>query len=187
MERARKIGLVVALVAPAVAFASEAAHGEHAPSIGTLVLPIVNFAIFSFVLWRYAWPALRSALADRQAGVSRELSEGDVAHREARTELEKIEALRARSREDADKLIAEIREEGEAQARALLDQARRSAERIRRDAELLAAQEGARAAHGIRAEAADRIVARATEIVRQRFGEGEQRRAVADFLSEVRS
>jgi F-type H+-transporting ATPase subunit b len=182
-----KILLAIALGAPSAAFASEAGHAEHAPSIGTLALPIVNFAIFAFILWRYAWPAVRSALADRQKSVRREIDEAEVAHREARAALESIEALRARSREDGERLVAEIREEAEARAGALLTQARQTADRIRRDAEILGAQEGERAAHAIRREIADRIVARATELVRQRFGESEQRRAVTEFLSEVRS
>jgi F-type H+-transporting ATPase subunit b len=185
--RASTIALAVALGAASTAFASEAAHGEHAPSIGTLVLPIINFSIFAFILWRYAWPAVRSTLADRLKTVGKQLSDSESALREARSELEAIEALRARSREDGEKLVAEIRDEAEKQAGALLTAARGMAERIRRDAELLSTQERDRAAHAIRAEVAGRVARRAAEIVRERFGENEQRRAVAEFLTEVRS
>ena len=170
-----------------LALASEGAHAEHAPSLGTLVLPLVNFTIFAFILWRYAWPALRGALADRQRTVGRELTEAESALEEARRELESIEALRARSREDGEKLVADFRTEAEAQAGALMTAAQRMAERIRRDAELLGAQEKERAAHAIRAEIAERVIERAARLVRERFGESEQRRAVADFLSEVAS
>src|SRR6185436_19433939 len=105
MERAARIGLAIALGAASFAFASEPGHGDHAaPSIGTLLLPVVNFTIFAFVLWRYAWPAVRSTLADRQSSVGREIAEAEVAQREARGELEAIETLRARSREDGEKL-----------------------------------------------------------------------------------
>ncbi len=182
------VALAIALAAAGTALAAEAPHGEHhAPSIGTLVLPIINFSIFAFILWRYAWPAIKTTLADRLKTVGKQLTESEAALRDARAELESIETLRARSREDGEKLIAELRAEGERQAGALLTAARSMADRIRRDAELVSTQERDRAAHAIRAEVADRIVRRAADIVKERFGENEQRRAVADFLSEVRS
>ncbi|MGH7805115.1 MAG: hypothetical protein ACREQJ_12260 [Candidatus Binatia bacterium] len=186
--RASAFALAIALGAAAQALAKEAAHGEHhAPSIGTLVLPVINFSIFAFILWRYAWPAIRTTLADRQKTVGKQLADSESALREARAELEAIESLRARSRDDGEKLVADFREEAEKQAGALLTAARRMAERLRRDAELLSKQERDRAAQTIRADVADRVVRRAVEIVKERFGENEQRRAVADFLTEVRS
>ena len=186
IAEAAALGLWFALEASA-AFASEAAHGEHAPSIGTLLFPAINFAIFAVVLAKFAWPGLVSALADRRKTVERQLGESEAALRAARGDLETIEALRARSREDGEKLVADFRREAEIQAGALLTSARRMSERIRRDAELLAGQEKDRAAHEIRAQVADQVIRRATEIVRQRFGETEQRRAIADFLTGVGS
>jgi len=188
MLRISPLALAIALAAAGAALAAETAHGEHhAPPISTLILPVINFAIFAFILWRFAWPAIKTTLADRQKTVGKQLTDSASALRDARGELESIETLRARSREDGDKLVAEIRAEADKQAGALLTAARGMADRIRRDAELLSAQERDRAAHAIRAEVADRVVRRAADIVKERFGENEQRRAVADFLTEVRS
>jgi F-type H+-transporting ATPase subunit b len=188
MLRISPLALAIALAAAGAALAAETAHGEHhAPPISTLILPVINFAIFAFILWRFAWPAIKTTLADRQKTVGKQLTDSASALRDARGELESIETLRARSREDGDKLVAEIRAEADKQAGALLTAARGMADRIRRDAELLSAQERDRAAHAIRAEVADRVVRRAADIVKERFGENEQRGAVADFLTEVRS
>ena len=187
-SRISPIAFAIVLCATSVALAAESGHGEHhAPPISTLILPVINFTIFAGILWRFAWPAIKSALADRQQTVGKQLTESEAALRDARADLEAIEALRARSREDGEKLVAELREEAEKQVGALLTAARSMADRIRRDAELLSTQERDRAAKTIRAEVADRVVRRAAELVKQRFGESEQRRAVADFLAEVRS
>ena len=138
MLRMSPVALAIALAAAGTALAAEAPHGEHhAPSIGTLVLPIINFSIFAFILWRYAWPAIKTTLADRLKTVGKQLTESEAALRDARAALESIETLRARSREDGEKLIAELRAEGERQAGALLTAARSMADRIRRDAELV--------------------------------------------------
>jgi len=168
------------------ALAASEAHGEHhAPSIATLLFPAINFTIFAFILWRYAWPAIRSTLADRRTRVEREMAEGETAHREASRALDEIRELRARTSEDAAALLADVRKEAETQRRALIDAARKTAERIERDAGILGAHEGQRAAHALRADIAGRIVDEAAGLVRERFGETEQRRAVADFLGGV--
>lgn len=180
------LAMPIALAALPALAATEAHHGEHhAPSITTLLFPAINFTIFALILWRYAWPAIRTTLADRRTRVEREMAEGEAAHREASSALEEIRLLRARSREHAEALLAEVRQEAGAQSRILIEAARKSAGRIERDAALLGAQEGDRAAHTLRAEIAGRIVARAADLVRERFGEADQRRAVADFLSGV--
>lgn len=65
--------LAAALVLlPILALANEegeAAHGSaaggaehHAPSPWGLVYPVINFALYSFILWKYAWPAARDYL-----------------------------------------------------------------------------------------------------------------------------
>lgn len=177
--------LPIALLA-GVAFAASGGHDDHhAPPISTLLFPLINFSIFAFILYRYAWPAVRSTLAERRRKIEHEIVAAETAHREAREALAEIESLRARSRDDAAALVASVRAEADAQARALVEAARRAAERIRNDARLLATQEEARAAQSIRAEVAALVVTRAAELVRERFGEADQKRAVGDFLSGV--
>jgi F-type H+-transporting ATPase subunit b len=189
MKTAKPAALALGIVALAsVAFAAAPGHDpHHAPPISTLLFPLVNFSIFVFILWRYAWPAVRSTLAERRRKIEHEIVAAESAHREARLARDEIEALRARSQQDAAALVASVRAEAEAQAAALVEATRRAAERIRRDALLLATQEQARAAQAIRADVAALVVARAEVIVRERFGTDDQKRAVAAFLSDIAS
>lgn len=185
VKRAILLGMSLVLIATA-AFAVPAEHGEHhAPSIGTLLFPLINFTIFSFILWRFAWPAVRATLAERRRRVEGDVDDAERAHRAATAALEEITALRGRRAADTEALLADARREAEVQAGTILEAARRAAERIRTDAQILATQEERRAAQGIRAAVAARVVARATEIVRERFGDAEQRRSVADFLGGI--
>lgn len=187
MRTVKPVALALGIAALAsAAFAAAPGHDpHHAPPISTLLFPLVNFSIFTFILWRYAWPAVRSTLAERRRKIEHEIVASETAHREAKLALGEIEGLRARSREDAAALVASVRAEAEAQATALVEAARRAAERIRRDALLLATQEQARAAQTIRADVAALVVARAEVLVRERFGEDDQKRAVDAFLSDV--
>lgn len=161
-------------------------HTAHAePSVASLFLPVVNFAIFVFVFHRYAWPALRGALTDRRMLVEREISEADHAHQEAKSALAEVEARRSRLREHGERLVREMRAEAERDRAALLESARKSAERIRSDARLLSEQEGARAAQAIREEIAGQVIARVVASLHERLTDEDEGRFVAEFVSAV--
>lgn len=178
-----------ALASMAIASDQQAAHAAHeahaAPSIATLFLPLVNFTIFVIIIFRYAWPAIRSALLERRRLVERELGDADRVQQEARAALAAVEALRARLADDGERLLEEMRAEGERERRALLESASAGAERIRRDARLLAEQEGSRAAQMIRAEIADQVVERVTAILRARLTDQDEARFVASFVGAL--
>lgn len=189
MKPIARTGLAMALLMSGamaeIALAAEqhAAHAE--PSVASLFLPVVNFAIFALVFHRYAWPVVRAALSDRRALVQRELSDADRAHREAEAAIAEVEARRARLREDGERLVGEMRAEAERDRAALLESARQSAERVRSDARLLGEQEVARAAQAIREEVAERVIARVTAALHERVTEEDERHFVGEFVSAV--
>lgn len=172
-------------VARVIAAEPHAAHAE--PPLTSLFLPFVNFSIFLYLSYRYAWPIVRDALAERRKLVEKEIAGADRAHREATALRAEIDARRARLGEEARRLTEEMKAEAERDGIALLDAARRSAERIRHDARLLGEQEAARAAHSIREEVAERVVARVTELVRRRLTTEDERRFVGEFVSAIES
>jgi F-type H+-transporting ATPase subunit b len=169
-----------------VAFAAEA-HGAHEPpSLTTsLLLPILNFAGFVFLLYWFAWPAFLSALAERRRLIENELSEADRAQREAAAMHAEVEARRAHLGEEGERLIRELRGEGEAERVRLLETARQSAERIRVDARLLAEQETVRAGRQIREQVADQVIARVKAALRERLTNEDEERFVKEFVSAV--
>jgi F-type H+-transporting ATPase subunit b len=187
-------GLLTALVASPALFSlasaaeKHAAHEAHAvPSISTLFLPVVNFAIFAVVFFRYAWPAIRAALLERRSLVERELSDADRVHAESKAGLAAIEALRSELAAEGNRLVAEMRADGERDRQAMLDAAKVSAERIRNDARLLALQESSRAAQSIRAEVAEQVVRRVVAELQERLTSADDERFVARFVEALDS
>ncbi len=162
-----------------------AAHAGDAPSVLDLFFPVVNFTIFAYLFSRYAWPGIRGALAERRKRIERELAEASVAEREAEGLLREIEARRGRLADDAKRLVAELRAEGERERAAVVEAARKSGERARRDARLLAEQESARVAARIRAEIAARVTEHVAGVLRERLDAGDQERLVREFLAGV--
>lgn len=167
-----------------VAHAQE--HEAHeVPSISTLLLPVINFSIFLFVFFRYAWPVMRAALVDRRKLVAEELAAADRAHQEAKAARAAVEELRSRLATDGQKLLEEMRAEGEREKAALIQAANAGAERIRKDATLLVEQETARSLQTIRKEIADEVVARVTATLRERLTAADDERFVARFVGAL--
>lgn len=125
MERAL-VGLVsFALAAPA--FAAEAAHGEEAGSLspfagdfGNMIWTLVIFGLVVFVLGKYAWGPMLSGLQAREGFIRESLEKAERDRKEAEARLREYEERLAASR---------------AEATAIVDEARRDAEVVKRKIE----------------------------------------------------
>jgi F0F1-type ATP synthase membrane subunit b/b' len=184
----RLIGVLLTAALPgAVAVAAEE-HTAHAtPSLGSLALPFANFAIFVGLFWYFAWPLIVDALAARRKLAEKEILDADQTSRAAAATLADIEALRAGLHETGARLSRELRTDAEHERQRLLETARESAERIRKDAELLGTQEGERAARRIREEVATKVVSLVVAKLREQLTPGDEERFVREFVGAVES
>lgn len=176
------------LLLPSLLLASEAEHGAaHTASIGELLFPAINFAIFVAIFARYVVPALREYLRRRSTDIA-------AAAGEARATLAEAEQALAvaRSRNGA------LATESEAVRRDLLAIATRQAERLQAhaeesgkrrlaDAALVADQERRRAFEGVRAEIATLATSIAETRIRSTLSDADQRAFVQSFLKDAPS
>ncbi|MGH7859750.1 MAG: hypothetical protein ACREQY_20675, partial [Candidatus Binatia bacterium] len=141
--------------------------------------------LFVGLLARFVWPTVRLSFADRRRRIEAEIVEADRAATEAAAVRAAIEAERSTQKEQGERIVKQLREEGERERAVLVAAARRTAERLREDARSLGEQEAARAVHEIRREVVARAAARAEEILRQRLTRPDEQRFLADFLSGI--
>jgi F-type H+-transporting ATPase subunit b len=160
-------------------------HAENIPTIASLLWPVVNFSIFVAVLVRFLGGPLREYFRARAERLRDELAAGDRARREAealRAQLARdvAELPAARERLKADLLATAGRERDQ-----LLAQGRQTAERIRRDAVLLAEQQVASARRALRDELVTSAVREATALVRSAAQAPDQERFVNEFVGRA--
>jgi len=93
---------------------------------GTLIVELLAFLIVLFVIGKYVLPPLNAALKERQAKVRAELAAADEARAAATAEEERRRAVLEEARE---------------RAKHIVEQANRTAEQVRTDAEVQAQQE----------------------------------------------
>ncbi len=158
-------------------------HAAHHATVGDLLWPALNFAIFVAVLVRFLRPAAVEYFRARAARLREALQAGARAGAEAEAlratlarDVENLPALRAQLR-------ADLRATAEREREALLALGRTAAERMRSDARLLAEHEFAAARAALRAEVIEEAVRQATALIRQAIRPEDQERFVREFVA----
>ncbi len=179
------LAVFAAALAPAVALAA-GGGGGHEPSWSLTLWGFANFAIYCFIMKRFAWPLIKDYLQARHDNVVEALDAAARAKQEA--ELLKAEfEMRMKSLEDeAATARAEILELAETEAKKIVAQAEKTGDHIRKDAQLVADQEVSRARRALQQESAELITQIAADLVTAQMKPEDQERFVKDFLSETR-
>jgi F-type H+-transporting ATPase subunit b len=159
---------------------------EHAvASMGTLLLPLLNFVIFVGVLVHFLRGPVVEYFRSRTTRLREALRAGVRARQEAAAlrdtlarDVENLPTLRMQ-------LVEDMRAAAEVERRHLLDLARKAGERIREDARLLAEQDVATARRALRAEVIEEAVRQATALVRRALRPEDQERLVRDFVTDA--
>lgn len=176
--------VAILLATAGVAFASE---GHREPTWTLTILGFVNFAIYAYLMYRFAWPAVVKYLQERRATVVSALEAAARAHAEAEALKAEFEAKLKNVEADAARARDELLEIARNEADNLLAEAKRSADRIRRDAQLVADQEVARARRTLQEDAAQLIAKIAGDLVSQKLTTEDQTRFVQSFIAETRA
>ena len=189
MKRAPTGLALAAILFAGSALAEEAAHAhahETASSpLGPLLFSTINLAIFLWVLARYVLPPVREWVHHRRRHVVQALEEAAAAKAEALRLREQWEQRLAQFSRAVEEMQAQARQDAERERTHILDAARKTAEAIRRDAELAAAYELRRTQELVRADLVRQAVRLAEEAARTQLTAADHQRFVAEFLEQV--
>jgi F-type H+-transporting ATPase subunit b len=193
MNRRTVQALVVAalpLALAGVALATEEGHsGAHPHAAGIPVRPLfyatVNLLIFLWVLARFALPAVRNFVRDRRKQIVEALETAAAAKAEALKLQTEWETRLAQFEQSVQEMREQARRDAERERDRILASAHKTAEAIRKDAELAAAYELRRTQELLRAGLVQQALRLAEDTARTGLTAADQQRFVADFLDQV--
>jgi F-type H+-transporting ATPase subunit b len=180
-----------ALVVATAAAASEAAHGGeglHGPDEAawlSLGFSFFNFFLFVFLLYRYAWPAVRDFLASRHDEVAAAMAAAEQARMETEAIRNEFAQKEAALEETRRRMIEDIRQGAAVDREKALREAQAAAARLRAEAERQAEYDLARARRELRAEAAKLAAEIAEKEVSYRITAADGSRLVREFVQGV--
>jgi len=176
---------ILDLFTAANAWASAAGAEHHAPSIGEIVLPAINFIIYAAVLYYFALPLARSFLHSRREEVVATIAQASAKKQQAEAFVKEYRAKLAAADREVQSIQGSMREDAENEKAKLLSSAQAMAVKIREDARFLADREVSIAREKIREEMARQAETTARELVQRNISAADQGRLAQEFLQQI--
>jgi len=159
--------------------------GLFALDPGLSIWTIIVFLLVLFILGKFAWGPILSAVDAREEGIRDSIEEAKRAQAEATALLEEHRAQLADSRRQAQELVAEGRAAGERLRKEVEAKAREEAEQLLERARREIGRETDRAMEQLRTEAVDLALAAASQVLGERLDASADRELVERFLGEI--
>ena len=157
------------------------------PDPGLFIWTILTFLVLLGLLAKFAWRPLLAALESRQNGIKKALEDAD----RAKQELEKLHEQSAQiireARVEAESIITKSRADAERLRAEMKDKARAEADGLVRNAERQIQLETTRALQQIRTEAVDLSVMIASKIIQRNLTREDNERLIDEALKQVES
>jgi F-type H+-transporting ATPase subunit b len=155
------------------------------PHLGISIWTIITFLVLLWLLKKFAWKPLLSALEARRESIRKSLDEAQ----QARRELEEVnkesarilrnahveaESIVVKSRADAERLREELKQKARADADAIVREARRQIE-----------TETGRALRQVRSEIADLSIEVASKLIHRNFSKEDNSALIEETLRQL--
>jgi F-type H+-transporting ATPase subunit b len=178
------LGAILDLLAPAQAWAA-GGGAHHVPSIGDIWFPLSNFAIYAFILYKFALPPVRDFLKSRREEVMSTIAQSAAKKQAAENLVSEYKAKVAGLDKEIATMRAALNEEGEREKVRLVSEAETLATKLREDAVFLAEQEVKIARQQLRQEMANQAEAAARALVERNLTAADQNRLAQEFVQNI--
>lgn len=155
------------------------------PHVGLIIWTIITFLVVLFVLKKFAWPHLLTALDEREKRISDAIATAEQARQEAEEVLREHRQKLAAADEEARKIVAEAREAGANVRQTIVSQAREEAERMLDQARTSIESEKRSAIAELRRETAHLAVQAAGALIDANLDDEKNRGLVDDFIARI--
>jgi len=153
--------------------------------VGQLITQLLAFIILVFLLWRFAYRPIVSALDQRSERVRTSMEQADRIERQlAETETRNQQIL-TEARREAQQIIAQAREVGDRQIAQARDAAREEAEKQNQLGLAQLRAEVAQAKQELRQQYADLVISAASRVVRQELDPQKHLQLIETTLREA--
>ena len=181
-----------ALIGSILAQAEE--HGEEVseakdlyPAVGELIVGLIAFLILFYFTWKWVLPRFKQVLEERRAKIQGEMEQAEQTRREADKQLEDYRAKLAGAREEANGIIEEARATAEQLRRDTQSKAEQEAQAIVARAQDEIGAERDRAFQELRSHVGSIAVDLAERVVGQALDEKAHQRLIDEFIADVAS
>ncbi|MBN2398511.1 MAG: F0F1 ATP synthase subunit B [Deltaproteobacteria bacterium] len=183
MKRFLLTVLIFTLV-PALAYASGGGE-SHEGGVGDFWWRIVNFVILAAVIYKLAAKAVINFFVGDRASIKNSLDDAVAAKEAAERKLAEYSEKLDKATAEIEGIADMIKEQGLAEQEKIIEEAKRTADKMKEDSEARIDQEFKRALHQLRKEATELSVTMAEEILEKNIEAEDHEKMVNDFLDRM--
>jgi F-type H+-transporting ATPase subunit b len=156
-----------------------------APNLGLFVWITLTFLVLLFLLRRYAWGPITSALAAREEKIQTAMDRADKALAEAKLIQADNDRARREAEAEAKRLLRESREAADHLRQEEIERTREQIRVLQTNAQAEIARERDGALQSLRDEVADLAILAAERVLDANLDDDRQRKLVTDFLGDL--
>lgn len=158
------------------------------PNIGLVFWTTVTFIILLFVLGKYAWPAITSAIAKREAYIANAIRVADKANERFERIKEERASILAEAREEQNRILKEVHALKEKLIEEAKTQAQAEADKIIKEARIAIQSEKEQAMKDVKTQVATLSIGVASKVLRKNLeADDSQLELVNKILDGVKS
>lgn len=173
---------------PTVALAAGGGEGTtplFTVNLGTSVWTAFVFLLLLAILWKFAWGPILSAVESREKGIQSAIDEAVARNAEAERLLQEHRDQLADARRQANELIAEGKAAGERLRREIEEKAREEGQILIQRARAEIERERDQALDALRRESVELALAAASHLLREKLDGQNDREMVERYLAEL--
>ena len=155
--------------------------------LSKLVVQIIAFVVFIFLFWRYASGPIVKILDERQERVKEGMEAAQRMQMQLEATASKNEEVLAEARRDAQAILVQAREAGDATISRAQDEASRQSDEYMARAQATLRAETEQARQQLRQEVADLAVMAASQIVRKELDADGQAALIEQTLASAKT
>ncbi len=156
-----------------------------APNLGLIFWVGLAFLLLLFVLSKYAWGPITSALTEREQTIETSLTRAERALAEAKQLAADNERARREAEVEAQRIMREAREAAEASRAEQVDRTRDQIRTMQAQAQAEIEREKQQALAELRTEVADLAIQAAEKILHESLDAPRQKRLVEDCIADL--
>ncbi len=180
----RFLFIVFIVFIPIAAYASDAG-GEGGHGFGDFWWRLLNFAILAGVLYWLAAKAVKGFFVGNRSAIRETLDNAIAAKEQAEKKLQEHSEKLEKATKEIDEIVESIKAQGMSEKEKIIEDARRTAQKMKEDAKTRIDQEFKVAVNRLRAEAAELSVQMAEEIVKKNIEQKDHDAMVKEFLDRM--
>ncbi len=154
-------------------------------NLGSFIWYLVNFVILLFLLQRFLYQPVLTALANRTSRIQESIENAEQVKQQLSSAQQDYEAQIGRARQEAAQIMAQANERAQVQAREVLANAQTEAARIKAEAQEQAQQEREQLLRGLQGQLANLVTQTAGTVIGQELQGGGHDRLIQQSIADL--